>query len=119
MRLVRRQDQFNRPNLTWRFYLVGNAFDTLGYMDGEISNAQRLGEPSLVHSQDDNKIRIYVKKWNEIFDEFEVRHRYVENQLKLRRRDLASAASNPIELVAAQESNTATSPPEFTLPSKS
>ena len=116
MRLVRREDQFSRRSLTWRFYLVGNAFDALGYMDGEISNAQRLGEPSLVHTQDDNQVRIYVKKWNEIFDEFELKHRYIDNELKLKRRDLTDAASTPSELVAAQEFNTAAAPAEFTIP---
>lgn len=119
MRVIRSEERFNRPNLTWRFYLVGNAFDTLGFMAGEISNAERLGEPSLVHSQDDNRVRIYVKTWSEIFDEFEVRHSFLQKQLELRRRELASVATDPADLVAGQEYNTAMSPPEFTLPSKS
>jgi hypothetical protein len=33
MGVILEQDEFNAPNMSWEFYLIGNGFDTSGYIE--------------------------------------------------------------------------------------
>ncbi len=91
MRVIRNTDEFNSANSTWDFYLVGNKFDSLGYMAGEIRNNNKgqNGEySSCVFSDPQLNYNIFVKKWSEVFNEFEIRYEFLLEKLALERKRL-------------------------------
>lgn len=88
MNVILKQDQFNGENTYWDFILVGNKFDTFGYIEGELKNAEQHGERErgLIFK---NKYRVYVRKWSDIFTDFELRHKFLEEKLELKRDELS------------------------------
>ncbi len=73
----------NAPNMHWKFILVGNQFDTSNYIQNEIESAKTHGEKhkGLIYSVDNCKM--YVKTWSEIFTDFDCRHKFLQDRLKL------------------------------------
>lgn len=71
---------FNASNCTWKFYLIGNKFDSTDYIQGQINNLKDKGEPGLAFSGD---YKVYVYTWSEIFHNFKVKHRYLQEKLQL------------------------------------
>lgn len=83
LQVIRKEDRFNMGNVKWTFYLVGNKFNTSGFLEGELENNKNHGEQHLVYWVDNGMTKIYVLKWSEIFDEFSKRHEYLLDKLKL------------------------------------
>lgn len=114
MGVILEQDEFNGSNMTWDFYLIGNDFDNR--IEQEIKNARSHGEKSLVYFVDNYKI--YVKKWSEIFTEFELRHKFLYDKLQLEKEKL----NTDIDITSANEiitnipSNSAVQPPQRVIP---
>lgn len=48
-----------------------------GYIQDEIDGHRALGEPHLVHADRNGNNKIYVLTWSDIFDEFSLRHDYL------------------------------------------
>lgn len=44
MQVIRKDDGFNMRNVKWTFYLVGNKFNTSGYVEGELDNNKAMGK---------------------------------------------------------------------------
>jgi len=106
MNVILDQEEFNAPNMTWDFFLIGNDFTTDGYIEREIKNAKHHGERSLAYYVDNYKI--YVKRWSEIFTEFELRHRFLNDKLDLERSKLIASENNADQVIENLEDNTAT-----------
>lgn len=89
-RAIFSDDRFNGDNTQWDFILVGNKFNTSGYIEGEIDTNQSHGEKDkgLIFSNSKN-CKIYVRKWSDIFADVECRHNFLHEQLKTRRDLLA------------------------------
>lgn len=83
LQVIRKDDRFNMGNVKWTFYLVGNKFNSSGFLEGELENNRNHGEQHLVYWVDNGMTKIYVLKWSEIFDEFSKRHEYLLEKLKL------------------------------------
>lgn len=83
LEVIRSDDRFNMGNVKWTFYLVGNKFNSNGYIERELESNLMHGEQHLVYSIDKGLTKIYVLKWSEIFDEFSKRHEYLLEKLKL------------------------------------
>lgn len=85
MRVILSEPQFNGENTTWEFILAGNKFDTSGFIEGELKSNEGHGERNrgLIHKND--KYKIYVRKWSDIFSDFECRHKFLEERLKIKR----------------------------------
>ncbi len=81
-------DQFNASNMTWKFYLIGNQFDSTGYIESQIGSHKIHGEPGLIFS---GPYKVYAFKWSEIFNEFELKHDFLNKNLKL---ELERASEN-------------------------
>lgn len=111
MRVILSQDEFNDLHTKWEFYLVGNNFDSSGYIEGEIENVKHKGEKSLVY--ENNNCKIYVKTWSEIFNEFELRHTFLNRQLELERERLQNSAKSAKEIVDNLDNNSAVQAPEL------
>lgn len=96
MNVITEQPMFNAPNMTWKFYLVGNEFDSSNFIVNEIKNSTHHGKQNLVqHITTDNGVlyEIYVKPWSMIFNEFELRYKYLFDKLHLKRDGLKAAGS--------------------------
>jgi hypothetical protein len=105
MRVILAQDEFNASNMSWTFFLVGNRFDTSGYIEGELESHKNLGERYLVHKQGEYKI--YVLKWSDVFAEFECRHNFLNKKLEFEREKLLGEKKMADEIVAEASTSTA------------
>ena len=105
MGVILEQPDFNANNYCWEFYLIGNDFDTSKYLDREIENSKQHGERSLVFKSDNYKI--YVKKWSEIFNEFECRHSFLNKKLQLQREKLSDTYINADEIIKKSKKSVA------------
>lgn len=115
MGVILEQDEFNAPNMFWEFYLVGNDFAQNGYIDREIKNSRSHGEKSLVYFVDNYKI--YVKKWSEIFTEFELRHKFLYEKLELERSKLTTDdVESASAIISAIPNNSAVQPSQLVVP---
>lgn len=104
---ILKEPRFNSKASIWDFILVGNKFDSSGYIEGQIKNAKHHGERSLVYNVDN--FRIYVKTWSEIFDEFDIAHEFLNEKLKLDKKKLIgelASADEGVEL--SKQSSTTT-----------
>lgn len=112
MRVIKKQEIFNADNIRWEFILVGNRFDTSGLIEGEIESNRQHGERSLVYNA--NGCKIYVKTWSEVFTEFEIKHNFLNEKLKLEREKLTFKKESADEILDdAKNNNTATQPKEI------
>ncbi len=114
MQVILKQDQFNGNNILWEFYLVGNDFDTSGYIEGELENAKHHGERSLVFKHDNYKI--YVKRWSEIFVELECRLEFLDQKLQLDRSKLIKDYKTADEIIVETTRSSAVLQKEVKLP---
>lgn len=78
--VIRSIDQFNGSNMDWKFYLIGNQFDSTGYIESQIKSHKNHGEPGLMFI---GEYRVYAFRWSEIFTEFELKHDFLNKNLKL------------------------------------
>ena len=111
-RVILKQDEFNAASMFWEFYLVGNKFDE--YIESELESHKDYGEKSLVFKV--KKYKIYVKTWSEIFTEFELRHKFLNDKLELERDNLTNDNDSADEIIQNQDENTATQHPEVVIP---
>ena len=107
MSVVLSQPEFNGNNTTWTFYLVGTDYND--YIEGELESHKAHGEPYLVHTRGNYKI--YVMKWSEVLTDFELRHEFIQERLKMQREKLASKAETADDVLANGYLNPAAMPP--------
>jgi len=98
---------FNAPNMTWEFYLVGSDYDTSGFIERLIETNANHGIQSLIHWSDKGRVKIYAKKWSEIFTDFEIKHKFLDEKLKLEREQLTNDSKTANEVVKALQLNSA------------
>lgn len=108
MGVILKQDEFNAGNMFWEFYLVGNGFDGTNYIEGEIENAKSHGENFLAFKTE--RYKIYIKKWSEVFNDFDCKHEFINEKLRLEKDFLVKEYKNADEVIQALESNSATLP---------
>jgi len=113
--VISSRQEFNAPNMSWKFYLIGNKFNTSQFIERQIKTNKNHGEESLVYN-DDGRIKVYVKTWSEIFTEFELRHNFLDEKLKLEREKLYELSKDADEIVEKSKNNTAISKPEIVVP---
>lgn len=100
MMTILNENQFNNiSNSTWTFILVGNDFDGSGHIDAHIENSKIKGIPGLI--MENKNYKIIVKKWSEILTDFEIRHKFLQEQLKLSKDKLIQEFSSAGEIVDA------------------
>ncbi|MFT6390029.1 MAG: hypothetical protein ACJAUP_003429 [Cellvibrionaceae bacterium] len=110
--IIRSESRFNASNMKWRFYLIGNKFDGTGYIEGLIKSLQVHGEPGLAYTSEEYKV--YVHTWSEIFNEFELRHDFLNQKLKLERDRLTEIHDSADDIVSKIRSSDAN--PEVSIP---
>lgn len=105
MQTILEIDRFNADNYTWDFLLVGNKFDNSGFIEGELENVKRKGESGLVYQLKNYKI--YVRKWSEILNDCDLRHKFLQEKLELERNNLVKDLMYPDEAVQLAKDNSA------------
>lgn len=108
MRVIKSDDRFIANDVKWTYYLVGNHFNSNGYMKGEIESHKSLGEQHLVHSESNGNQKIYVMTWSDIFDEFTKKHSYLMDQLKIKQELWLRKHASANKVVNDTKGNTAT-----------
>jgi hypothetical protein len=81
--VILKQPEFNASNMHWTFFLVGKRYDTSGAVERAMATAANHGEKHLIQKDPSSNVRVYVKKWSEIFAEFECRHKFLLKKLEL------------------------------------
>jgi len=105
LNVILSQDEFNAPNMYWEFYLVGNGFDSTHYIERQFQMAEVYGEKSLVFKNP--RYKTYVKTWAEVFNDFELRHKFLEDKLGLERDKLLVKYTSATDIVKMQSNNSA------------
>lgn len=100
MRLIYQEPRFNSTNTKWTFILIGNDFDRSGCIEGEMNSNVGWGKKDLVFHVGNATQRydIYVKKWSSIFDDFEIRHKFLLDKLEMKRKELTAQYKNKEDL---------------------
>lgn len=101
MNVIMSDSRFNASNMRWKFYLVGNDFDSSNYIQNEMRNAINWGKKNLVCHVDNNGIQyeIFVIKWSELFADFEIRHNFLLKKLEMKREELSvSSVKEKVEI---------------------
>lgn len=90
--LIFQQPQFNSTSARWTFILVGNKLDTSGFIKSEKDNSINWGKKDLIHHGNNDGIiyEIYVKTWSTIFDDFDIRYKYLMDILNFKREKLSA-----------------------------
>lgn len=65
-----------------------------------IKTNRTWGKPSLVQhiEEHDSVYEVYVKRWSDIFSEFELRHKFLLDRLNFKRNSLTANYSNLADL---------------------
>lgn len=105
MNVIMNEPQFNGANMSWTFYLVGTDFNTKGEIEAALDNARPHGEPSLAFRT--GQYKIYVKKWSELINEFEMKHKFLNDKLQLERKLMHQPAATAAETVQKVKRNAA------------
>lgn len=113
MNVIMSVEEFNAPNMTWEFYLIGNSFKTDNYIKHEIDTNKSHGERSLVFKVENYKI--YVKTWSEVFAEFKIRYDFLLNKLSLNRTKIQQNYKTADGIIEQQKDNSAKMPEEIKL----
>ena len=122
MRTILNTPEFNAyANNKWSFILVGNDFiktksESKPYVQSKIDQLKNWGERSLAGIEPDMKYKIYVKKWSEITAEFEIKHKFLLDKLKIKRQRIQEAES-PDQIISNLPYNSGIASPELSIPS--
>lgn len=83
--------EFNASNMRWKFFLIGKEYDSSKYIQREKKSNQTWGKSNLIQHVDDDDVHyeIFVLKWSDIFANFEIRHKFLLDRLKLKRDKLS------------------------------
>lgn len=97
MRTILGIDRFNADSYRWDYLLIGNKFDSQGYIEGEIKSHKQKGEQGLVHSEE--KHNIYIRKWSDVLTECNLRHQFLQDRLEIEKSKLVEGLESPNEAV--------------------
>jgi hypothetical protein len=79
---IKKTDGFNTSQEKWKFYLLGNKYDTSEFIEEQINNLKHFGEKYLAYR---GKYDIYVVLWEDLFTDFEIKHNFLLEKLALQR----------------------------------
>lgn len=100
MGLIYDEPRFNSPDAQWTFILVGNKLDKTGYINREMKSNATWGKKNLIQHVDDagQHYDIYVRTWSSIFDDFEVRYKFLLDKLEMKRKELSAQYKDKSDL---------------------
>ena len=108
--VILKQPEFTALNMHWTFILVGREFDTSGKVERAYESALVYGEKYLTQKNPSLRSKVLVKRWSDVFSEFECRHNFILEKLeidKLRLIDEMNKTKNAAKVVSSASSNLA------------
>jgi hypothetical protein len=81
--VIMKQDCLNDHREHWNFYLIGQDYDDIV--------ERKITKKDTGLCIDDNNCKLYVKKWSQIVNDIELRHKYLLEKLKVERQELSTA----------------------------
>ncbi|WP_186380490.1 ATP-binding protein [Brevibacillus brevis] len=115
LQVILNQEEFNSSQMQWEFILVGNKLDSTGYIEQLIENAANHGESSRGLVFKTGKYKVYIKTWADVFTEFEIKHKFLEEKLQLERARLSERYGHAGEIIDKLEANSASMPEEYVI----
>lgn len=110
--VIKNESQFNASNMTWRFYLIGNKFDSTGYIQHIMEAYKGKGDYGLVYK---GEYELYVRTWSEVFSEFKIKHDFLNKKLQVEKEKIqVNLYTNAHQLVDG--TRTSDSPAQFSWP---
>lgn len=109
--IIKSEPQFNASNMEWKFYLIGNKFDSTDYIADQLKSHKSHGEPGLAFT---GKYKIYVFTWSEVFTEFELKHDFLNEKLKLELDRLSEGQHDSADDIVSK-TRTSDAPEEFVI----
>lgn len=98
--IIARHPAFASENMRFELILVGRKISKDDYqIKRQLDNLRYQGEPGLVSSSNEGRIKAYVKNWYTIFDNFKLSNDYLLSKLKTKRDDLSAYYDNKDKLV--------------------
>ncbi len=107
LELILKQPEFNAPNMNWVFYLIGTKFDSTNFIKNLINTNKPHGTRSLIMNLEDGRIKVFAKTWSEIFAEFEIKHKFLNEKLLLERDQLTNELATANDVVLSVQMNSA------------
>jgi hypothetical protein len=83
MDVILKQDCFNDNREQWDFYLIGQDYDDIV--------ARKVAKKETGLCSEGENYKLYVKKWSQIINDIERRHKYLLEKLKTERQELSKA----------------------------
>jgi len=105
MNVIMNEPQFNGNNMSWEFYLIGTDFNSKGEIEAALENAKPHGERSLVFKT--GQYKLFVKKWSEVINDFEMKHKFLNDKLHLERKAIQETHETASQAVRSATGNTA------------
>ena len=105
--VILKQPEFTALNMHWTFILVGKEFDTSGKVERAYESALAHGEKYLTQKNPSLRSKVLVKRWSDVFSEFECRHNFILEKLeidKLRLIDEMNKTKNAAKVVSSASS---------------
>ena len=81
--VILQQPEFTAFNMHWTFILVGKDFDKSGKVERAYESALAHGEKYLTQKNPSLRSKVLVKRWSDIFSEFECRHNFILEKLEI------------------------------------
>ena len=106
--VIKSEPRFNGENMKWTFYLIGNKFDTSGFLKSQMRNLRGLGQPGLVFEDDEYKMFAFT--WSEIFTEFEIKHNFLNEKLQLQLAKLVPSVHASADDIVTQKKSSDSAP---------
>lgn len=101
------EPMFNANNMNWEFYLIGNDFDSSGFIERQIESNQNHGIKSLIQWSHNGRVKVYAKRWSEIFNDFEIKHKFLDEKLKFERGQLLNECKTANDTITSVQNNSA------------
>jgi hypothetical protein len=117
LELIQKQPEFNAPNMSWEFYLIGNKFDSTNFIQNQIITNKPHGTRSLIMHLEQGRIKVYAKTWSEIFADFEIKYNHLNEKLKLDREYLTTQVNSPEKAIEIVQGNSAVQSKEIKIKS--
>lgn len=110
LEVILSEPEFNGNNMSWEFYLIAKDFDNSNFIERLIETNSNHGIKSLIHWHDNGRVKVFAKKWSEVFTDFEIKHKFLDEKLKLEREHLLSELKTADEIIMDAENNLAVQP---------
>lgn len=81
--VIMKEDRFNDNREQWNFYLIGQDYD-------DIIHRKMINVRTGLCIDREN-CKLYVKKWSQIINDVELRHKFLLEKLKVERKELSTA----------------------------